>query len=568
MSATPTGPAPAPPRGSVWLWLAAFFAFAAVAHGNFETTDAGFTMHSARALWLRGDSGLLRAEQGGDLLGEQLGAEWIRQHDQGGHRRDGAMGRFDRAYPWFPIGHVWLLVPLVAAGEALRQSWPAADAAFRQRVAPGVADDRLGAVDSWVQGHPVVVQGLIALLLPPAVGATLLVLLARLSLLLGVAHREALVTALAIVFATQAFALGRETLSDGPGLVCLVGALLTVVAVHQGRGGPGLAFAGGLVAGGAVLLRYQAAFLVGGLLLALLLACRRQGRWRVFAAFVAGGLPALAGLLAVNVARFGDAFDTGYPRAADWLDQPVWLGAAKLLFGAGRGLLWLSPLLWLALPAAWSRRQPLQLRWLLWFAFLVPLVFFARARGWHGGQNWGARYLTPAVVVLLAIVLPQLRPWQRWPWRWRLLVAAGLFASLTSVVAPVRGVLQLGAQAVAATGGGPADDVTGWHPRYTPLLANWRYALASRVGGFEDEQGRRRDGSAHTIEALFGVPARTAAQGYAPDRWEDRCGRHLWWRFWGDLTGVPGALLLLPVALAAAACGALAWRCAGKPPKA
>src|SRR5882672_7575046 len=56
---------PAAPR-RLWLfgWLATFFAFVAVAHGNFETTDAGFTMHAAKNLWERGDSGFRREDQG------------------------------------------------------------------------------------------------------------------------------------------------------------------------------------------------------------------------------------------------------------------------------------------------------------------------------------------------------------------------------------------------------------------------------------------------------------------------------------------------------------------------
>ena len=42
-------------KGPLLAWLGAFLLFVCVAHGNFETTDAGFTMHAARALWHRGD---------------------------------------------------------------------------------------------------------------------------------------------------------------------------------------------------------------------------------------------------------------------------------------------------------------------------------------------------------------------------------------------------------------------------------------------------------------------------------------------------------------------------------
>ncbi len=535
-------------------WLATFFAFAAVAHGNLETTDAGITMVAARNLGQRGDSGIRRADQGGQLLGEQLAAEYI---------RSGACGKIGVngiAYTWFPMGHVWLLVPFTVAGDALDRAWPSVANDFRARVAPGLSDAQLGSSLEYVQGNPVLTQGLISLLVPASCMATTLLLLLLLGRVLGANSRDAAIAALAIVLATQCFSFGRETLSDGPGLTALLGALVAVVAVHQGRGTLFTSCAGGFAAGAAVLLRYQNALLLAALAIALALACHRQRRWRDALAFALGGLPALLLLLAVNDARFGSVFDTGYPAADAWLVEPMWLGALKILFGAGRGVAWFSPLVWLALPLALSRRSTPRLRWLGLVMFLVPLGFFALATGWQGGQCWAARYVTHGLVAWLALTLPQTRPWRRWPKAWIALLCAGLFVNATSVVAPVRGVLQLASQAVEATGAVATDahDLAGWQPRYTPLLANWRYAAASCVGGFEGENGEPRHGSAHTIEALFGIAAKTDTQAFAPMRWEDRCGRHLWWRFWGDVLGCSSLWLLLPTLLLAAAAAWLA----------
>lgn len=536
------------------LWLATFCAFAAVAHGNLETSDAGLTMQAARGLWQRGDSGLRTAAQGGEVPGEDAGAEYLRTG------KCGKIGTNDLAYPWFPVGHVWLLVPFVAVGERLDQALVAVDARFRERVANGATVDQ--GMHSIVEGRPIGTQGLIALLLPPACAASTLLLLLLLARTLGADRRAAAITALSILFATQCFAFGRETLSDGPGLTFLLGALLAVVLVQRGGGSVRTSLFGGVAGGAAVLLRYQNAALMVAIGVVLLLACWRQRRWRDFLAFTLGVLPAAVLLLAVNQARFGDPFDTGYPKVADWLDEPLWLGATKLLFAAGRGLLWFSPLVWLAFPLALRARDAGPLRWLGWVLFLFPFGFFALARGWQGGQCWAARYLTHGLVALLILTLPHSQPWRRWPKVWGLLVLAGLFVNVTSVIAPVRGVMQLGAQAVAASGtAGDSADITGWQPRYTPLLVNWRYALASRVGGFEDEQGQPRNGSAHTIEALFGTAAMSPEQAWAPIRWEDRCGRHLWWRFWGDLLGVRGAWLLLPCVLGAALAAWWARRC-------
>jgi hypothetical protein len=531
------------------LWLATFAAFAAVAHGNLETTDAGFTMQAARGLWQRGDSGLRTAAQGGEVPGETAGADYLRQG------KSGKVGLHDLAYPWFPVGHVWLLVPLVAMGEPLDRALAAADATFRERVARGAHDQ---GTTSIIQGRPIGTQGLISLLLPPACAASTLLLLLQLARTLGANRRAAAITALSILFATQGFAFGRETLSDGPGLTFLLGALLAVVAVQRGKGSVRSSLLGGLAAGAAVLLRYQNAALLIAVGVVLVGACWRQRRWRNFGAFTCGVLPAAALLLAVDYARFGDPFDTGYPKVDDWLVQPMWLGATKILFAAGRGVAWFSPLVWLALPCALSRRAG-PLRWLGWALFMFPLSFFALANGWQGGQCWAARYVTHGLVALLVLTLPHSQPWRRWPKAWLLLVLLGLFVNVTSVVAPVRGVRQLSAQAVAASGAvGDEADITSWQPRYSPLWVNWRYAFASHVGGFEDEHGHPRNGSAHTIEALFGVVATAPAQALAPIRWEDRCGRHLWWRFWGDLLGIASWALLLPCLLGAFCFAALA----------
>jgi hypothetical protein len=544
-------------RRLLFAWLATFFGFAAVAHGNFETTDAGFTMHAAHGLWSRGDSGLRRGDQGGELPGEQAGALDIHASQAEGRRRNGKVGTNDFAYVWFPVGHVWLLAPFAAAGDALRAAFPAVEQAYRDRVVPGVPDHALAGRLEYLEGSPVLMQAPIALLVPPACAATMLLLAFAIARRLGATQRDAWWSALAIVLATQCFALGREQLSDGPGLALLLATLLAVVAVHRGAG-PGTAALGGLAASAAVVLRYPAVLAVAAGAVVLALACRRRRDWRPLAAFVLAGLPLAALFLATNHARFGDALDTGYPSAGDWFGQGPW-NAWKILFGAGRGVMWLSPLLWLALPLAARRANVPQLRWLAWTLLALPVLLFATANGWNGGRNWGCRYVTPGVVAFLALVLPQAQPWRRWPKATAALLLLGALASVASVLAPTRGVLQLAAQAFGASGdAGHPDDVAGWHPRYAPLLVNWRYAAASARGDFD-----AGDGGASAVDAIdivFGVAARTPDEARGPDRWEDRAFRHLWWRFHADLLGLPGWLLLAPVAALAALFAVLAAR--------
>lgn len=552
-------------RNGTWLaWLGTFLLFVCVAHGNFETTDAGFTMHAARSLWHRGDSALLTKAQGGDHIGEIKGAEYIRNSEINGQRASGLTYQ-DHTYVWYPIGHVFLMTPFIPLGEAVEAVLPDADERLQEKAG----------MRSWVEGSPVVTQAVISMLLPALCFATSILLLFRIARVLGAAQRDAMWTALAIALATQAFSVGREQLSDGPGLMFMLAALLPMVRLHLGTHSRHTAWWGGAMASCAVLLRYQTALTVAAFAVLLVLACRRRKSYRDLWLFAAGGAPLALVFLLTNYLRFGDPMVTGYPAIGDWFTANPLPGLGKLLFGAGRGVMWFSPLLWLALPYALLRRYPVKLRWLALVLFVTPLLIFMQVTGWQGGQAWAIRYVTPGVVALLVIVLPQTRPWQHWPRSWRALVAIGCFVSITSVMAPVRGQIQLMSQAVQAErahavseGRLPAAeqivdtaDYGGWHPNYTPLVANWLYALHSRANFFEDENQKPRHGSKHSIVPIYGVAAvDEKTQGNVPGHWADRSGRHLWWRFWGDLYGVSGWLLVLPIAALGALLAFFGWR--------
>ncbi|MFP6685402.1 MAG: glycosyltransferase family 39 protein [Polyangiaceae bacterium] len=543
-----------PKRRDGWLlWAGTFLLFASIAHGSFETTDAAFTTHAARALLHRGDSALLTHEEGAVLASESAGAMDIKFSEAANHRRNGKVGLNGHAYVWFPMGHVYGLVPFVALGEAVGALLPDADERLAARTTsyPRCA----------LEAQPVAVQATICLLVPALCLATSLLLVFRIARELGAGSRDAVHSALVVGFATQAFALGREQLSDGPGLVLLLAMLLPFVRLHLGRATRWTALLAGAAAGAAVLMRYQTALVVLALAVALAARGVRRRDPRELLGFIAGGLPALAVFVTTNYLRFGDPLETGYPEIGAWFTASPLPGLAKLLFGAGRGVMWFSPLLWLALPAALASRSRVKLRWLAWFLFATPLLVFMFAQGWQGGRCWAARYVTGGVVGMLALTLPQTAPWRTSPRLWFVLVLAGIVVNLTSVVAPTRGQLQLASQAVSArdahavaAGHLAPDAVTidyadlaGWHPRYTPLVTNWSYLARSLSDGFEDQRGAPRHGSVNALEPIYGVTATTPRQAQVPAHWVDRSGRHLWWRMWGDLYGVPGWLMWLPI---------------------
>src|SRR5262245_63219253 len=136
-------------------------------------------MQGARALWLGGDSGLLRPADGSEWLAEGLLADHIVDSAPTGFGRTGRDGRHQ--YVWFPIGHLYLMVPFVALGERLERAWPAVEATYRAR-----------SPDFYHEGQFAIEQGLIALVLAPAVGASIVLLLFAIAREFGCGRREAL----------------------------------------------------------------------------------------------------------------------------------------------------------------------------------------------------------------------------------------------------------------------------------------------------------------------------------------------------------------------------------------
>jgi hypothetical protein len=116
-------------------------------------------------------------------------------------------------------------------------------------------------------------------------------------------------------------------------------------------------------------------------------------------AFGAGLVPWIALVALWNIARFGSPFLTGLHE--DTLGNPVGLGVLELTVSPGKGLIWYLPLL-LALPWAvvpFFRRVP-RLGWVCAAMVLLPLLFYASIRYWHGDPAWGPRYLYVAVPYL------------------------------------------------------------------------------------------------------------------------------------------------------------------------
>lgn len=258
----------------------------------------------------------------------------------------------------------------------------------------------------------------------------------RLRLRLAVATGPALLTAVAAALLFD-LALGLTASATGA-LVAAVGfalgspvwgwsttifghaavAALFVIALWafwKAKTGPALMALGGAALGWAVVVEYQA--VLAGVVLALFGLARAWPspmRWRLLGAAVAGGVAALLPLLAYNLVAFGTPFRLGYQgvvgfegmnRGLFGLSWPDLRVLAELLIGLQRGLVWVTPVLFLAplgLLDLGARHQ--QLVRTVAVAALVVLLVNAGYVYWDGGNSTGPRHAVP-VIGLLALGL-------------------------------------------------------------------------------------------------------------------------------------------------------------------
>ncbi len=206
-------------------------------------------------------------------------------------------------------------------------------------------------------------------------------------------------------------------------LLAALFALLALMAVEDDR-----QLVAGLCAGCAVLCEYPLVVLAAWwALLPLLSPGDRNVRWRRTLAFIAGGVPPAALLLAYNAVLTGDPLSIGYEHEAHYtfmhdgygLSAPSATALWGLTFSGYRGLFVFMPVLFLGLLAwlAGARHASLLRRDPVMPAILVLLLVIASYRMWWGGWAMGPRHLTTAAVLLAYRWLPLLgeRPRLRTP---------------------------------------------------------------------------------------------------------------------------------------------------------
>ena len=228
----------------------------------------------------------------------------------------------------------------------------------------------------------------------PALAAALTCALFFLAALRLAGDRRAALAATAVVaFASMLVIYARYPMTEAVQAACTMGlvhALLRVVAgEHTRRRGivVGL-WVGALINAKAVL----ALGAIGGVVAVALLIRERTALRRLAVGAVLGGLPWLAIWLVYNQVRWGSPLDTGYGETLGMMKESLPAGLAGLLISPGKGLVFFSPCVVLAV-AAMARTWSVHRR-----AFLVvlavilpPLVFYAKFLSWSGDYAWGPR---------------------------------------------------------------------------------------------------------------------------------------------------------------------------------
>ncbi len=259
---------------------------------------------------------------------------------------------------------------------------------------------------------------------------------------LGYRRRTSLFVTLTYGLATIAWPYSRTFFADTPLTFWLMLAAWATYRYTQTDRWHWMTLAGSALALG-ITNKYVMAFSLPAFALFLLLVYLRQSggrarrRW-LTRTTLAGGLPfalIILALVAFNVTRFSNPFETGYT-GGDPLASTVGRtrGANPLitLYGfflsSGKGFFFFSPPTILSLwgIAALARRRFNASVLLLAIAALYPLVYSLTKAKWYGGCNWGPRHIlciTPFLTLFLGAFLER-RDISRW---WRVGSATALF---------------------------------------------------------------------------------------------------------------------------------------------
>ncbi len=346
-------------RTILWLALGVFLVYLFTSSGGVESSDAVLRYETARS-WIEGRGGVLPAQLGWD---------------------GGAVLPDGRIYCFFGPLQSILMVPFILLARA---------------------------VPAHGMDPSVIETFAISLGLLPLVSTAVIVLLFLALRRLGHPPRAALLTCLAIAFASLFWHYAR--MGQEESLVALGFAIWLYGAARLSSEGSFPATLMALGAAVALATRWASAPVLAVLgAVTLILLWRRRQRVAPGDVVLGGALVAVTTflLLLYNYVRFGDWLQTGYGiwyahyglkilQADGYADH-----LAALLVSPYRGLLFYSPIVLAALAGTFLLSGTERL---LGFgalaALAAALLFFSGFHFWAGGHSWGPRFLTSPQVLM------------------------------------------------------------------------------------------------------------------------------------------------------------------------
>lgn len=172
-------------------------------------------------------------------------------------------------------------------------------------------------------------------------------------------------------------------------------------------------FASGLSLGMSVLMRSSAVLFIAPLVAYLFYANVRKHSAKKLLFWCLGGLAPGALFGAVNFWKFGNVFNTGYPKLN--YNTPIYEGIFGLFLSLGKGIFWFAPISFIAflnLKNAFSINRAISA--LLFSCVVVNALFFARFDIWSGDDAFGPRYMVIVLpqIILLAMMGMDVKKWQ------------------------------------------------------------------------------------------------------------------------------------------------------------
>jgi hypothetical protein len=354
----------------------------------------------------------------------------------------------------------------------------------------GIGQPLLALPLTWLGVHlpwfgPVTMTVLFGSLITALTGVLIFVTLTR----LGYSEQTGLLAALVYGTGTLAWPYAKTFFSDPLAGFLLLAATLTLLCfgqTYQKR----YAFLAGLSLAWAVATRYAEGIFLpvfGLLFLAYLnpkshLAKTTAGDpvpnlKSLILPILAFGLPiAIAGmgLMAFNIARYGNPLNTGY-LPEETFSAIWWQGILGQLISPGRGLFLYSPILlvsFFGLKTFWQLHRLEALASLA--VILIHLLLYGKWFMWHGGFAWGPRFMVPTLpfwVLLMAPVLDRLRTRPNWRFGFYSLWAISIVGQIPGLAVD----FELWQNHLLQTGLPLFAPVTFFAPVYSPLLGTWSF---------------------------------------------------------------------------------------------